>query len=1121
MKKAVKYCLLVLLLLAASRTNANHIYGVDFYYTHVSGNTYTVTLIVYGDCKDTNAFRNLPINTPVVEIYRNGSFSSNLILSAQAPANGVEVTPVCPAQANNTFCSTPRGTLPGVTKFVYSANTTLTSSPAFWKFIFAGDLGSNTVAGRSASITNVVGVGSTKLQVEATLDRTIGINSSPRYTTIPTPFFTQNKASSFNPGTVDPDSDSLDYRLVSGIDANSGGGNVTYVTSYSAQKPISTTTGAFSFDTTTGQLDFTPNNTQKSLVVYKVSEYRNGVLVGTSMREMTFVVLAGTNDPPAAVISGVQGGKRKSKTVVEACQGVINFDLNPSDANGDNITVSYTGLPAGANFTVTGNGTTSPSGAFSWNASSVAPGTYTFFVTYTDNGCPLKSTQTMAYSVIIVPPPAFTYSVISSATCIKKAAYRVTTSASADTMKMQVLQSGVVIDSAANTTGIFNDSLAAGTYTIRVTNPTGCYHDTSITIDNPVTTRFLATYDLATCNQYNDGAIYVTAISGTPPYQYALDANPYGSSSSFTNLHSGTYWVHAKDANECVKDTLLTLDDSVRLSATVTATNVLCYQQNDGSITVSGAFSDYGGPYTYMLDGVTQSSNIMTNLPPATYIVRAQDVKGCYIADTFTITEPPQLVSQSVSNNITCHGANDGIISASPTGGTPAYNFSINNGPYTTNPIFNGLAKGQYILEVRDFNGCKEYDTLTIYEPNILSVLNVNITHPNCFGSSDGIIDILGFGGTPPYTYSTRGISSTGPITGLNAGTSVVRITDLSGCTKDTSLTLVSPTRVFAGIGLKKATCATLANGMITINGNGGFSPYSYAQGDTSNFTTQTNYTPLAAGTYAMYVKDGHGCIADTNVVINDSLYIYTDVLISDASCFGSADGGIELIPAGGLAPYTSAFNNGDYQAVMSYTGLAANTYTILVKDALGCIGDTLVGISQPEVLIADTDVVYNNCYGNALLSKIAVNVTGGTRPYTYAWSNGIASADSVQTALANGSYRVYVQDARGCKDSVFALLEYHDCCTPYIPSAFTPNGDGKNDVFRLVSKGDIRLKELMIFNRYGQKIFISNDINDSWNGTFNGEPVDIGTYYYKLKAYCGNNNERLVEVKGDVTVVR
>jgi gliding motility-associated-like protein len=1122
MKNAVKYCLLLLLLLVAGRANANHIYGVDFYYTYVTGNTYTITLIVYGDCKDTNAFRNLPINSPVVDIYRNDTFRSNLVLSAQSPTNGVEVTPVCPAQANNTFCSTPRGTLPGVTKFVYSGNTTITTPPAQWKFVFASVLGGGSVAGRSASITNVVGVGSTLIQVEAMLDRTTNItNSSPRYTTIPTPFFTQGKASSFNPGTVDPNGDSLYYNLVPGIDANIGGLNVTYVTGYTATKPISTAAGAFNFNNTNGQLDFTPNNSDKSLIVYRVEEYRNGVLIGTSMREMTFVILPGTNDPPAASMTAVQGGIRKSKSVMEACQGQVSFKLNPTDANGDNITITSSGLPAGATFTVTGNGSSAPSATFSWNAASVAPGTYTFFVTYTDDGCPLKSTQTQAYAVIIVPPVTFSYAELSSATCIKKAAYRVTTAASVDSMWLKILQSGTVIDSAVNTTGIFNDSLATGTYTIRVTNATGCYHDTTITIVNPVTTKFLATYDLATCNQYSDGAIHVTAISGTPPYEYALDAAPYGSNSSFTGLYSGTYMVHARDANLCVKDTLLILNDSVRLSGTMTATNVLCYQQNDGSITVNGTSSAYGGPYVYKLDGVTQVSNVMTGLPAATYIVRAQDVKGCYLQDTFTITEPTELISQAVSDNISCFGAKDGVVSVSSTGGTPAYNYSLNFGPYTTTPLFTGLSKGQYIVEVRDFNGCKKYDTLNIYEPNILSVFNLIVTHPNCFNTNDGAVNVLGFGGTPAYTYSAQGhTSTTGNITGLSAGATVVKITDIRGCSVDTTITLISPSRIFAGIGIKNATCAALDDGMITISGNGGFSPYNYAKDD-SNFTATTKYTPFGAGTYTMRVKDGHGCIIDTAVAIKDSLYIYTTAQVTDASCYGNTNGSVTFTPAGGVQPYTLAFNNGDFGAGMTYADLTANTYVVKVKDKLGCMGDTTIHIDQPDVLVADTDVVYNNCYGNALVSKIALSVTGGTRPYAYTWSNGAKGGDSVLTGLANGSYTMYIQDAKGCKDTMQALLEYHDCCTPFIPSAFTPNGDGKNDVFRLVSKGDIRLKELQIFNRYGQRVFISNDIESGWNGSVNGSPADVGTYFYFLKAYCGNNNERLVEVKGDLTVIR
>ncbi len=800
----------------------------------------------------------------------------------------------------------------------------------------------------------------------------------------------------------------------------------------------------------------------------------------------------------------------------------MSFSLNPTDANGDNITITASGLPAGATFTVISNGTAAPVSTFAWNTTNVAPGTYTFFVTYADDGCPLKSTQTLAYAVIVAPPVSLSYAMLSAATCAKKAAYRVTTTAHADTMKMKVFQSGVLIDSAANTTGIFEDSLAAGIYTIRITNPTGCFKDTTIIIDNPITTQFTATYDLATCNQYSDGAIYVNAHSGTPPYQYAINAGAFGSSSFFTGLPGGTYIVRAKDANECIKDTTLTLDDSVRLTGTITPTNVLCYQQANGSITVTGANSAYGGPYVYMLNGVIQPSSVFGNLAAATYIVRAEDSKGCYMLDTLTITEPPQLMGEGVADNISCFGVKDGVVSISTTGGTPAYNYSINNGPFSTTPIFTGLSKGQYIIEIKDLNGCKVFDTITVYEPAVLSVFNIILTHPRCHNTNDAEIDVLGLGGTPAYTYTAQGqASNTGKMTGLSAGSTLVRITDARGCSVDTTVALVAPPAVAASINVKQPTCAELDNGRITVAGSGGFVPYRYAL-DSGAFTALNEYGPLAAGTYTIRVKDANDCILNSAVTLADSLYVHTTASVTNVNCYGYNDGSVTFVPDGGVAPYTLAFHTAtDFSSNMTYTGYTASEYSVRVKDALGCMGDTIIYIEEPDALAADTEVVYNNCYGKSLTGKIAVNVTGGTQPYTYAWNNGKPAEDKVMTGLANGNYTVYIQDANGCKDTVVALLEYKDCCTPFMPSAFTPNGDGKNDLFRLVSKGDIRLKEMQIYNRFGQRVFISTNVADSWDGTFKGEPVDAGTYFYFLKANCGNNNERLVEFKGDVTVVR
>ncbi|RYE22512.1 MAG: hypothetical protein EOP51_13065, partial [Sphingobacteriales bacterium] len=1030
MKNAVKYVLLLLLMMGVNRANADHIFGADFYYTYVTGNTYTVTLVLYADCINVGVGNNPAYGNPKVAIYNGTTRTNTINLTLQAPATGVEVTPVCAAQLNNTQCSNTSSTTPGIKKFTYSSNVNLGATSANWRFRFTDTLGFNTnvtpnswmYTGRSGSLTNIV-PGSV-MQLEATLDNTNAANSSPTYTTIPTPFFVLNKAASFNPGTVDANGDSLNYQLVAGLDGNFS--IVNYVSLATATKPLYTASGAYSFDSSNGQLDFTPNITQKSLVVYKVTEYRNGVPVGTSMREMTFVVINGNNDPPTGQVSGVTGGIRKSKTVVQACQGLVSFNLNPTDANADHITITSQGLPTGATLSVTGNGGTAPISTFSWNAATVAPGTYTFFVTYADDGCPLKSTQTIAYSVIIVPPVRFNFALLSGATCIKKAAYSVTATSISDTLKLQVLQSGTVVQTAANTSGVFTDSLSSGIYTIRVTNSTGCYKDTNIIIDNPVTTQFLATYDLATCNQYSDGAIHVTAVSGTAPYQYALDGGSFGSSNSFAGLASGTYVLHARDANQCVKDTILTLNDSVRLSGTITTTDVVCNGDNNGTIKVVGASSAYGGPYVYKLNGITQGSANMLNLPPATYIVRAQDVKGCYLVDTLTITEPTALVSQVTSNNISCNGAGNGSIAIATTGGTPNYMYKLNAGTASSTPIFNGLGKGQYIVQINDAHGCLNNDTVNVYEPLAISVFNLAVTHPACADSANGSINIAGLGGTPAYTFSAQGkTSTTGVIGGLKAGTFVVRITDDNGCTKDTTITLISPSRISAAIGIKNATCATLANGMVTITGVGGASSYSYALGNGS-FTTQTKYTPLAAGSYTFSVKDANNCIIDTTVSISDSLHVFTTADITNATCAGNADGKVTLTPAGGAAPYTVAFGNqNNFNNNITYTGNAAGFYNIWLKDALGCTGDTQIYIGEPDVLVADTEVVNNNCYGKTLVSKIAIDVKGGTRPYNYTWNTGKAGADSVLTGLENGNYSILVQDANGCKTNVAATLEY------------------------------------------------------------------------------------------------
>jgi hypothetical protein len=171
-------------------------------------------------------------------------------------------------------------TIPGVGRFIFTGTYTFSTTSANWHFYFDGDLTSPANnghrAGRATNITNI-SAGSV-IAMDALLNNVPGPNSSPTFTTLPTPFYCNNVPQQYNPGAVDINNDSLTYALVPGL-ASTFGSAVTYVGGATATAPLTTVTGAFNSSSSTGQLSFTPSAAQRSLVVHQVTEYRNGVIV--------------------------------------------------------------------------------------------------------------------------------------------------------------------------------------------------------------------------------------------------------------------------------------------------------------------------------------------------------------------------------------------------------------------------------------------------------------------------------------------------------------------------------------------------------------------------------------------------------------------------------------------------------------------------------------------------------------------------------------------------------------------------------------------------------------------------------------------------------------------------
>jgi hypothetical protein len=670
---------IVLAICLCFSAKATHFYGADLFYTHQGGNSYRVTFVAYGDCGG-SAFPSFPSSTVSINIYNGNNYSQSISLSIQPPFNGEEVTPVCLAQKPNTNCVNPFGTVPGVTKFIYAGNAIIASTSTNWRFVFDGDMGSSQ-AGRSTTLTNISNAGGSSIMaLEATLNNTLGPNSSPVFTTIPTPFFCINKPAGYNPGSVDPNGNTLSYSLVNGLQP--GSGTVLYAAGFSGANPLLSAVGSFNFSTTTGQLNFTPNAVQRALVVTKTSEYNGTTLVGTSMREMTFVVLNNcNNNPPNGGVTNSNGGTIITPISVNACQNnTLTFNINPTDADGNTINVVATGVPAGASFVITNNNTISPTGVFNWNLTGVAPGNYTFYITYTDDGCPLSSKQTTAYTVNVLPMPGISYALVSPATCAKKARFNITP-AGVGPWNFTVLQGATTVHTINNITNPQLDSLPPGTYTMRITATNGCWKDTIITIAAPPIITPSVTIVKPGCFGGSDGTITVTATGGLPPFEYAIGTGIFSTSNVFTGMSSGSHTVRVKDANSCIKDTVVILGDNPPIIINVNVARPTCNAISSGAITVIA--SSGVAPYQYAIGPTNPfgATNTFGGLSSGTYMLRVRDANGCLASTNYALKDSITVHAPATVTHVLCFGDATGAITLNAQSGTPPYKYKLGTGP--------------------------------------------------------------------------------------------------------------------------------------------------------------------------------------------------------------------------------------------------------------------------------------------------------------------------------------------------------------------------------------------------------------------------------------------------------
>ena len=419
--------------------------------------------------------------------------------------------------------------------------------------------------------------------------------------------------------------------------------------------------------------------------------------------------------------------------------------------------------------------------------------------------------------------------------------------------------------------------LAAGTYSVTITDGLGCTGSASVTINQPVSAVAISVVEDAPilCNG-GTTTVTVTASGGV---------GPYTGEGTFT-VGAGTHNYTVADANGCQASTSITVSEPAALVASCVATDISCFGLTDGQVVVSSV----GGT------GSVSGTGTFGGLSAGTYNYTVTDANGCTSSCSATIAEPALLVASCSATDALCFGGN-GSVAVSAVGGTT---------PYSGDGTF-AVPAGTYNYTVTDARGCTSSCSATVGEPTQL-VASCSATDAVCFGGN-GSVDVTAVGGT-------GAIAGTGTFS-VVAGTYNYTVTDANGCTASCSATVGEPAElVLTCTVINHVSCNGGNDGSFSVSATGGTGPYS---------GTGT-YAGAVAGTNPITVTDANGCTANCTVVITEPAVLVASCSASDALCFGG-NGSVTVAAVGGTTPYSG---DGTF-------AVPAGTYNYTVTDANGC----------------------------------------------------------------------------------------------------------------------------------------------------------------------------------------
>ena len=652
--------------------------------------------------------------------------------------------------------------------------------------------------------------------------------------------------------------------------------------------------------------------------------------------------------------------------------------------------------------------------------------------------------------------------------------------------------------------GIYDPAaLFSGDYLFTVIDSNGCNYVDSITITQPDQIIVSSSTQDALCSGANNGSASLQIIGGIPPYNQ--DWGIYNPNA----LSAGIYNFSVNDDNNCIVQGSVTVGESAAIQTIENNVNVSCYGFSDGTsnLLISGGTSPYTNNW---------GANDPTSLSAGTYYYSVTDSLNCILNDSIIITEPTQLLVSELLTNVSCFGLADGIAFLQISGGTAPYNedwAGINN---------LALSQGNYGYTITDNNGCVETDFINIYQPNPI-ILNVTVSDANCFNGNNGSIYVGVSGGTSPYSENWFGND---PLA-LSAGNYSFSITDDNGCRIDSSATVSQADQIFANYSAQSPICkdnkSTLSikiidplvnqyslvidNQTYIVDSLGILIPEGIPIQLLPNNTVTTNLTSIT---------DSDGCTSPANnsstIVVNMPPTL--DILIDDICESYPSFVLDQALPQGGTYLIDGQISNifdvenletGDYIITYLYTDPitnCSNSADKIVSILPAPIADFTLGPQTTDIDNPNIFFLNKSEQANSLVWNLGDGQTiSDSISFTYTYSD-------------TGTYIVelIISNQYGCGDTVQNSIIINPVYTCYIPNAFTPNNDGKNDSFGPVMTA-MKSYIIKIYDRWGGIVF--NQENKDWDGA----DYPTGIYNYNIEAIDYKN--KVFRYAGKITLAR